>query len=188
MYRTLFIVLWVACSGPSSKPAATVGAADPTEKNASAAPGADQASRLDAGPVVGAFDGSRGAPLDASAPLDAGAAVDPIAQSEGPTCPQAKPGKDDPCPRGMFCTWGDQACLCVQRGGGAALPPPDSARWECGKARHRKDGCPDVLREGLPCKRKGKECGAFEGDTCNRVFRCVDGAWSGPYHSCAALP
>jgi hypothetical protein len=67
-------------------------------------------------------------------------------------------------------------CFCTGHAGGDDPGPGvDETHWECGKQRHRSDGCPDDVAAGTPCT-GDRVCSEVE-DMCYAPHRCVAGTW-----------
>jgi hypothetical protein len=83
----------------------------------------------------------------------------------------------------------DTVCYCDGYHGG--IPPQkgvDYSHWECGKVKHRTDGCPDNIAEGQTCTGTPGGCNALEGTSCGQFFECKAGHWDGHRNTCYEIP
>jgi hypothetical protein len=99
--------------------------------------------------------------------------------------PEAKSGCDETKkPSGS-----DEICYCDGYHGG--IPPQPGVNydhWECGKKRHRTDGCPDDIADKMTCTGTPASCPALQGPFCGQLFECKDGHWDGQRNTCSEIP
>ena len=104
-------------------------------------------------------------------------------------CSHHQPGEEHGCDKPAPKTE-DTVCYCDgYHGGVRPQAGVDYSHWECGKVKHRSDGCPDNIAEGQPCTEATPEsCNALQGTSCGQVFECKAGHWDGRRNSCYEIP
>jgi hypothetical protein len=105
------------------------------------------------------------------------------------TCPPSVVAQTGHCTEGDHCTTPEGVCDCAGYQGG--IPPQegvDYSHWQCGRTKHRTDGCPDRLVDGESCSGTPANCPAVQGTFCGQLFVCKNGVWDGARDTCAEIP